>query len=321
MKFKNIVKYIIINLFIFLILLFLSEICLYKINAEKFAKTNCNFFMTTPFGYIISDPKIHKEDLRDYFTGDDNISKGRLPSGLEYSSKPITVFGCSFAQGQFLENNQTFSYKISEILKRPVYNRAVNGQGFQEMYYQSTLPEFYSDVPKSDTVIYIMIDDHYRRSYINNISILDRYFLLHYKIRNEELIYEQYKNPFMNFLKSLYTVKYANLMYFEKYTDNPKNSDKITNDALLYFVKTRENLEKKWGKINFYVILYGKIRFKEELTKKLTDNGFIVIKTEDLTDADLENDTEYMLEDNGHPKEKVWNLLTPKIATIISGKK
>lgn len=243
--------------------------------------------------------------------------KGRKPSGLEYSAVPITIFGCSFAQGQFLENNQTFSYKLSKLLKRPVYNRAVNGQGFGEMYYQSELPEFYSEVPKSDTVIYVMIDDHYRRSYINTISILDRYFLLHYKVRNKELKFEDYKNPFMNFFKSLYISKYTNLMYAEKFVSKDENADKITNDALLYFTKTRENLEKKWGKINFYVLLYGKIRFEEELTEKLEQNGFVVIKTSNLTSADLENDTKYIIENNGHPTEKAWDLLTPKIAEII----
>ncbi|MBR6163324.1 hypothetical protein IKQ26_05515 [bacterium] len=313
----KIFKYLLINLLIILILLTGAEIFIYKTNADSFKENNCNFFETAPFGYILGDPNIHRIQLNNYFTGENNVTTGRLPAGLEYKTEPATIFGCSFALGQFLENEQTFSYKLSRILKRPVYNRAVQGQGFQEMYYQSTLPEFYSDVPKSSDVIYVMIDDHYRRAYINTMSILDQYFLLHCKIKDGKIEIETYENNFMNFLKSLYMVKYTNLMYFEKYVNNDKNKDKITDDALLYFTKTRENLEAKWGKINFYVVFYGKIRFEDEFAKKLEDNGFKVIKTSDLTDADLENGEEYIIENNGHPSEGAWNLLTPKIAEII----
>ena len=68
------------------------------------------------------------------------------------------------------------------------------------------------------------------------------------------------------------------------------------------------------------MILYGKVRYNELLTKKLNENGFHVIKTSDLTSADLENDTQYIIENNGHPTEKAWDLITPKISEEMKEK-
>ncbi len=307
-----------LNFLLIIICLAISEYKIYKINSEKFFGSGY-FVLPATISYITNTPAIHKNEIENYFNGKDNILSGRLPEGLNYKNPPITIFGCSFAYGQFLDANQTFSHKLSKILQCPVYNRAIPAQSFQEMYYQSTNKSFYEQVPPSDTVIYIMISDHYRRSYVNTVGVTETYFLLHYKIKNGNLIYEKYDNPILNFFKSLYTVKLLNIKYFEHYINNPKNADKITDDTLLYFIKTRENLEAQWkNNIKFYVIFYADdILYSDLLKEKLQSNGFKVIETKDLTDADLYDDF-YLNKDNRHPSEAVWDLLTPDIARIIS---
>ena len=47
--------------------------------------------------------------------------------------------------------------------------------------------------------------------------------------------------------------------------------------------------------------------------KKLKKNGFIVFSTNDITNENLKIE-KYMMQDNNHPTEKAWDLLTPKIA-------
>ena len=60
----------------------------------------------------------------------------RSPAGLEYKDKPsIVLFGCSYAYGQNLENEETLSYQLSRYLKRTVYNFALCGGGLQDILH------------------------------------------------------------------------------------------------------------------------------------------------------------------------------------------
>ena len=53
----------------------------------------------------------------------------RKPDNENFKNPPILLFGCSFAYGEYLAQNQTFSYKLSKLLNSPVYNRAIPGFG------------------------------------------------------------------------------------------------------------------------------------------------------------------------------------------------
>ena len=243
--------------------------------------------------------------------------KIRLPSGLEYKNRtPITVFGCSYAHGDILlKQNQIFSHKLAEILKRPVYNRALIGADFSWMYYQATNEDFYKKVPASDTVIYIMIQDHYRRMLNYKFDPCEDFFRLNYKfdIKNKTLTKNDYDNEFYNLLKSSYTISYLYSILVKYYINNKKNADKITDVVLYYFINTRAELEKHWNnKLNFIIVFYesDEIKYSKILRKKLTDNGFKVISTKEITNSNL-CDSNNM--ENGHPTEQVWDLLTPLI--------
>ena len=312
-------KYIIINFLIFTALFFAFDYFIYFIHAKNFVPNKTAGNKPPSFGYKLK-PYVNIACIDNFFNGESNLTSGRFPDGLEYKSKPIILFGCSFAFGAHLEKDQTFSHKLSEILKRPVYNRAVSGQSFQEMYYQIKQNIFYKQVPKSDTVIYIMMFDHYRRTYVYTTDILSKSFLVHYDVKKpKRLVLEKYSNPITNLLKILYISKMINTKYYHHFVNSPKNSEKVTDDALLYFIKTRNLLEQRWNnKINFIVIFYGdNILYSDLLREKLENYDFKVLETKELTDVDLDT-PEYKIENDGHPNEKAWNLLTPLIAEKIS---
>ena len=100
---------------------------------------------------------------------------------------------------------------------------------------------------------------------------------------------------------------------------NPKFADKITDEALLYFIETRKNLEKRWqNKINFVVIFYDFWLFHQDtLKEKLEKNDFKVIKIQELTNEDLFTD-KYYSRQTLHPTEATWDLLTPKIIDALT---
>ena len=84
-------------------------------------------------------------------------------------------------------------------------------------------------------------------------------------------------------------------------------------------IETRDKLEKHWNnKINFTVLLYDNIPIKNKkmLREKLEANNFTVIDTSDLTKEDL-NSEKYLMQDNLHPTEAAWDLLTPKIIKTL----
>lgn len=312
---KQVLKIIIFNIIFFSLIIFASDLIIYKIYANNYYKTHPKIYKINKFKYMPYLPG-YILDLKNFFNGENNLYSGRLPDGLQYkNTKPIVIFGCSYAFGQYLNQEQIFSAKLSNILKRPVYNRAISGGSFQHMYMQTLSPIFYEDVPMTDTVIYIMIGDHYRRSLIRYFDILDLHILPHFSQKNNKLHQYNHKNNFLNFIYSLYTIKYFNHINAAKFINNPKNADKLTDLSVLYFKEAKNELEKHWNKkINFYIILYEdwEIPYKEQLTQKLEKEGFIVISTKDLTNEDLRTE-KWQMQDNYHPTEAAWDMLTPKI--------
>ena len=152
-------------------------------------------------------------------------------------------------------------------------------------------------------------------SIFSDYGPMDGNIHLRYTLRHNKLVKDNYDNIFLNIIKSSPTIKLITLKYAERYINNPKNADKLTDLALAFFKETRNILEKKWNKkIKFIVIFYdnNEIRYKEMLRQKLEDNNFIVIDTDELTYEDL-NSEKYLFQDNLHPKETAWDLLVPLI--------
>lgn len=308
-----------INIFFILILFFLCEYFIWNKYSNDYTKTSVLLDRKNiEFKYSLRNPKVSLTNIENYFTGNGNFYWGRKPDGLQYkNSVPITVFGCSFAYGQNLNYNQTFSYKLSKQLKRPVYNRAMPASGLQHMYLQSTLDSTYNNIPPADLVLYVMIQDHYRRLLINSFNIAENYFYLHYSDKKNKLVKDNYNNIFGNFYRSSYIQKYLNHYFSDRFIYNDKNADKLTNLVLSYFLETRKNLEKNWNKkFKFVIIFYKDITYEDLLSKKLKENGFIVIQTKELIKEDL-NSSDFKLEDN-HPNEKAWNLLVPLIVRELN---
>lgn len=295
----KILKLIIINILLILTAFFLIDDAVYRVDALNKDWVNRK-------QYSFFNPKVYSVDLKQY--GRQTLS--------DYKGLPIVVFGCSFAYGQNLDDTQTFSYKLSKILKRPVVNRAIMAGGLQHMYFQTTKREFYNIIPDADSVIYIMIHDHTRRMLIYSFYVNVHNFFLHYSVNENKLIMDDYKNPFYNFFRSLYTVKLFNHKQVESILNNENFADKITDIELLYFEKTRSNLEKHWNrKINFSVVIYGYVLYENMLKEKLVKNGFNVIDIKDFEDG-INKQITLVLPDN-HPNEAAWDYFTPLIASKI----
>ncbi len=312
----NKVLIILVNVLIIILTFFVIDYSAYKYHAEIYRKKMPEVWQVEPYSYKVNFPS-DMYGLENFFDGTSNLGGGREPDGLNYKdSMPVVIFGCSYAFGQYLNANQTFSHKLSELLKRPVYNRSTPGASFSFMYRQVLMYDFYKTIPECDTVIYVMISDHARRIYLNYFDVTNLWIIPRFEQKNDKLISKNYNNKFLNFINALYIAKILNHNYAEKMYKDPKYADQTTDFILLHFKLTKEELEKKWNKkVNFYVILYEDcdIYNEDKLREKLETNGFHVISTKELTNEDL-NDEKYRFQDNHHPTEAAWDLLTPLIA-------
>ena len=302
---------------IFFSLLILSFVLLeglaWFVSASDYKKRRNETYLK-PFEYKLPTYLVDMYFLEKYCNDEDIACLGLRNPLLIGGDKSIIIFGGSFAFGHYLKQQQAFSYKLAQQLNRPVYNRAIAGLGINNMLYQVNSVKFYSAVPPSDLVFYVMIEDHYRRSGIKVFHPIESGESANYRYnaKNDKMELTNF-TPVLERLEKMYLVKLLRNYFVQNYIKNPKNSEKITDDMLLRFVKAREKLERKWGnKIDFIVIFYQGISFSSLLKEKLEKNGFIVISTDELTNENLNNEL-YKQQDNGHPTEDAWNLLTPLI--------
>ncbi len=328
---------VLINLAALFLIFILVEYCIY----DKSDKAYPFFIMASDLDHLPMDKKYEQLKKEDYFT--DGISqeefKFRRPVGLNYKNKPIILFGGSFGWGAGLQEKQTFHYKLSELTKRPVYNRSVSGWGVQHMLYQLRRDDFYNEVPKPEYVIYVYISDHisrmYKYSFIKRLNFNDGYQFNYLKY-NE-------KNGALEEEKRIKNIPYSRLYnwYFLEYRaeKNAKNSKKAFDMLEKHLLECRKQIDKHWGRDVKFIVLnyeYGSLRnpkgdsgvlidfsemnegvkigkqiLNEDNIKKLSKEGIEVISAMQLTKKEL-GDIEYQLgKNNYHPNEKAWDLITP----------
>jgi len=245
----------------------------------------------------------------------DNREEKRTPSGLSFKKPPIIVFGCSFAYGSYLEDEQTFSYKLSKLTKRPVYNEAFPGQGVQHMLYLLQNPEFYKK-EEPEYCIYLYMSDHIRRLYAptcSNFDILDGTYNLIYKEKKGKLVLDKIGNDIVSYIKMSYLSQFLIHLYLNKfYLKNEKNQRNIAK----YFIESKNEAKKHWKNTKFIVIIYDKIQQGEYIKSELEKNDIKMIYMKDLTKERLSK-RKYSFPDT-HPKEKAWDLLTPLVVKELN---
>lgn len=235
----------------------------------------------------------------------------RRPQGLKYNdntknTSPIVLLGCSFAAGYGLNENENFSYHLSEQVKRPVYNLAVVGGGLRETLYilrsKKLRTELLPNINESKYFIYTYMSSHSDRLYVNfrphvpNFRYDNSYKTLKY--------YKDYLNNKTCIVPELMSL-YAN--YFQ-------DKEKTFNLIKLYLIQIKNVINKNFNNYDestkFIVLVYNDIdNFNwEELEKE----NIIVFHTQNLVDVDLSSE-EYNIADKVHPNGKAWEVIVPAL--------
>lgn len=232
--------------------------------------------------------------------------------GSEYNKKkPIVIFGCSFAYGASLQEKQTFSYKLSQCLKRKVYNRAYPGWGPQDMLYQLRRADFYNETvtEEPEAVIYLFFNGHSCRLYREVWFFESQIF---YRNSKNKLVLSPYSagSPLYGYLAKSFRRSIVDDFVFQQ-----KNFENIREFLAEHFISAKEEMQKHWKNTKFYILVYS---CEQDIEKPVLDNlknqGFKVIFIEDLTPINYDTSNYHISEFDSHPNEKAWDLLTPLIA-------
>lgn len=279
---------IVVNLFLLVFVLIAMEMLCYFKDTSGFA--------TRP------DFVVHKSD----YSLDALKKNMRHPQGLVYAKLPILIYGCSYAYGFALDEQDSFGYKLSELTKRPVYNFAVSSKGLQDALF--LLKNGEKITPEPEYVFYVFVNDHIRRMFVNCNKIDNVKFLTYKKINNKLVQNKDLISDKSYILRNLQNQSYYFLKNIFK--------EQIYELAKLYFVSINDEVKKKYPNAKFVVIDYEN-RYENYLSPQkiyeLQKEGIEVISLSKVFDDKLKmskykNPKE--IDPIRHPNGQAWELIT-----------
>lgn len=327
---------IIINILLIIAIFVFVDFSVAKINYNKqlnarvkeaskhndYGKVNFHF---SEFHY-----SLNLTHFRNIYYNEDLNSQRRLYYKKNSNKGSIIVFGCSFAWGCFLEDNQTFEKKLSELANRTVHNRGYCGFGLSPMVWMSKNNDFYKDITSPEYIIFIYIYDHMRRIYEEKYGNNSFHTYVGYKEEKNHKLVEKY--PFILWFNRLNIMHNFINNYIFKNLLSEKNRDKNFDLLKLYFEETRREFQKRYPNIKFIIIKhpYGMRTLQKDHEfpytigysyytprwKELEDEGFIIYDLKDkFQNIDFESD-EYTFPD-GHPNEKAWDVVAKQLVNDL----
>lgn len=231
-------------------------------------------------------------------------------SFIKDNANNIVWFGCSFAEGAGLNDNQTPCYKISELTGKSCINKAKGATGTQFMYYQINNDNIMNDAKNADYVIYTFIWNHIQRLYNYQVNPLIDMFNLRYKIIDGHLV--DITPEFNPLYSSFFVKRVLNKIVYEQAKEESYNF-KLFNKIMK---ETYNISQKRYPNSKFIFIEFPELS-KKELpdyeVKELESYGIKVVKVKDIIGNVDIYDQKYWLPDNIHPTEQAWDLILPTI--------
>jgi len=289
-------RYLIAFFIIFLLFLILFELFAYVKNSVHTGES-------APYNLFRKDFSIENIE-------NNKETHFRKPAGLQYSKPPVVIYGCSYAYGYHLKENQNIGILLSDLSKRPVYNYSFPSTGLQHALY---LIKYTKPVqPAPDYIFYFYIQDQIRRLYVT-ASELSPYYYFDYKYQNGEMTKN---NGVFNLLKNLMLYYYI----FDKFIFHKLNQEDNFNKLKLYLSAMKNELTAKYPEAKFVFVIYDKkfdlaIKFTDEKIQEIKNMGIDVIDLDKIF-GDKLYDKEYRLDDYVHPNEKAWELIAPELVKI-----
>ena len=245
--------------------------------------------------------------------------KARYLINEQSKKRPIVVFGCSYAYGQYLDKKDSFPTKLSEIAERPVYNLAYVASGIQHMFYQLKSEKVYKKIKNPEYVVYVFISDHIRRLNVGcSYSIAD---YIYYKVQNNELKLD----TLYSYIMRLPIPFIINIDFYELFAKNNQKYTERKNLLATYLLESNKQIHKNWPDTKFIILIYYPSDEIIEITPVLEKEGIIIVTVDELLgDTKWSSNEDYKLSKNidrfQHPSPEAWIKITPAFLKYIKKK-
>lgn len=249
-----------------------------------------------------------KEDeikfLQDYLLRNPHNQNSELDS--------VVVSGCSFIYGDEIQENETLTYKMSELIDNPVYNLGFVGRAINILlpYVEYGVFENYVKTPPK-VFIYNYADFHIQRLEMSNFFAEDFCFL--YKINNYKLVR---KKP--NFFVSRFAIPalFREKIYEYRLHKDEKYKNYLKKLLKMHFFKCKELIDERYPNVKFIILVYSDSPIFEEVATDLENAGIEIIRiTKEKFGIDVGLE-EYQCP-GGHPAPIVWEKVAPKLVEKI----
>lgn len=304
-------KIIFYNLLFLILLFFATEICSYIVLSIRYKNDE-----DLPLKYhLMKHRKIENFGFRPIEYG--NPEKGS-----------VLLFGCSYAYGHDLKENQTFSKKLADMTERTVINRAAPAEGPAFMYFQLINTEIIKNIKNifnekniNENVKYIIyeyIPGHKIRNEHYRYNLNSEFFKIRYKLKNDKLIY--YK-PFFPLSHSLFSVIFL---------EEAQQLKTLRNEEYLKLMTVKLLRESyKLAKQHFpkakFIILYlpdgqGDVNECVNEEKNLLNSVSNDIKVFAYSDLfpQIGEDKYWLPYDKTHPSALFWEEFTPVLVNALN---
>jgi hypothetical protein len=242
---------------------------------------------------------------------------------IKKSDKNILVLGCSYAMGWGLNDNETFSARLSQDTKYNAINGGIGAHGLNTAYKiisyeyneQQNTSKLKKEIPHIDYFIYIYMSHHLNRLY-ERYNPLSGEIFPYYKIYKNNKIKEI--NYLFSFIYCSYFINSISNIIIDKRAIKEKNTYYKFNRIIF---KMNDIIKKLYPKSKFIILVvpckfanekYAEnSAFPEWEQKKIEDMGITVINAENLINEDIKDESFYIF-DKTHPNAQYWQEITPK---------
>lgn len=318
-------KIILVNILIVLIVITVADFYAYSTNMcyEGMRKNESNMFKSyirwfrSSHKYKIFFNKKVIDDifLSNNYAKENDASKWNLfrPIENKEQNQSILLFGCSFAYGFRLENNQTFSYKLAKFVPNyAIFNRALTGSTTSQMLYQLQNYDF-KEAKNVKAVVYVFIPDHIMRNANSHIIM----FFPYYRIKGngvelEKFSYKYVSTPLLTLTKQWY----VNYLYSKEFNRCIETNNLTHKRVLLLknmLEQSRIEITKKFGSETKFIVFcydHGKYAPYYWVFDGMKEKNIDIVSLKDLSDEEFLQE-KYQTFDKCHPNEEAWDVITP----------
>lgn len=317
-------KLVLINIFVLILLLVNLDFCAYKI-----FKSECNNYVKKQldFGNSVIDKNIVEKEVKYgktvFFDYEKTVDRTRSRVHKGFAKRPIITIGCSYTEGAFLAENQTFAYKLNKLTNRTTFNRGIGSTGPQMVYRQLSDKNFKNEIPDAEYVIYTFIRDHLKRMFLSTLTPWHNYVGLNYRLKNGNLV--ERKEFWQLFHSSFLVRKYLVTKEYLEYKEECEQNFPLFLKTVQESVNAMHNLypNSKFVLVDVPETYYTDEEFeKNKLPKSVVSElekmGVIYIDAEDLVGHKFRDADKYHVDDKQHPNELFWDELTPALVKKLN---